>query len=109
MNLNQSPKVHHSRPAANPFFESATAVCGSHVIGVVLTGGDSDGAEGLSSIASAGSVGIVQCPSEARDPSMPIAAMKADHPHYILPVEEIGPLLMTLVSGSRQASQKHEV
>lgn len=106
MSLNQSPKVHHSRPAANPLFESAAAVYGSHVIGVVLTGGDSDGAEGLRTITSAGGVGIVQCPSEARDPSMPIAAMETDHPQYILPVEDIGPLLMKLVPGSRQAPEK---
>ncbi|MBW4049561.1 MAG: chemotaxis protein CheB [Proteobacteria bacterium] len=109
MNLNQNPKVHHSRPAANPLFESAAAVYGSHVIGIVLTGGDSDGADGLRSITDAGGVGIVQCPSQARDPSMPIAAMRADHPHYILPVEEIGPLLMKLVSGSRQVTEKKAV
>jgi two-component system chemotaxis response regulator CheB len=102
MNLNQRPKVHHSRPAANPLFESAAAIYGSHVIGVVLTGGDSDGAEGLRSITSVGGIGIVQSPSEARDPSMPLAAMNEDHPQYILPVEEIGPLLMKLVSESRR-------
>lgn len=98
MNLDQQAKVHHARPAANPLFESAAAVYGSHVIGIVLTGGDSDGAEGLRSITSVGGVGVVQSPSEACDPSMPIAAMNEDHPQYILPVEEIGPLLMTLVS-----------
>lgn len=101
MILNQKPKVHHARPAANPLFESAAAIHGSHVIGVVLTGGDSDGAEGLRSITGVGGIGIVQSPSEARDPSMPLAAMKEDHPQYILPVEEIGPLLMKLVSGNR--------
>jgi two-component system chemotaxis response regulator CheB len=100
MDLNMEPKVHHSRPAANPLFESAVAVYRSHVIGVVLTGGDSDGADGLRSITGAGGVGIVQCPSEAYDPSMPIAAMEEDHPQYILPVEEIGPLLSKLVSGN---------
>ena len=105
MSLNKKPKVHHSRPAANPLFESAVAVYGSHVIGVVLTGGDSDGAEGLRLITSAGGVGIVQSPAEACDPSMPIAAMKEDHPHYILPVEEIGPLLLKLVSSSRTVSK----
>ena len=105
MDLNKKPKVHHSRPAANPLFESAVAVYGSHVVGIVLTGGDSDGADGLRSITSAGGIGIVQCPSEAHDPSMPIAAMKEDHPQYILPVEEIGPLLVKLVPSSREASE----
>lgn len=98
MSLNKKTKVHHSRPAANPLFESAVAVYGSQVIGVVLTGGDSDGADGLRLITSAGGVGVVQCPSEAYDPSMPEAAMREDHPQYILPVEEIGPLLLKLIS-----------
>jgi two-component system chemotaxis response regulator CheB len=101
MSLNQGPKVHHSRPAANPLFESAAAIYGPHVIGVVLTGGDSDGADGLRSITSVGGIGIVQSPAEARDPSMPIAAMEEDHPQYILTVEEMGPLLMKLVSSNR--------
>ena len=105
MDLNKKPKVHHSRPAANPLFESAAAIYGSHVIGVVLTGGDSDGADGLRSITSAGGIGIVQSPAEACDPSMPIAAMREDHPQYILPVEEIGPLLSKLVSSRRQVSE----
>lgn len=102
MNLNQHPKVHHSRPAANPLFESAAAVYGSHVIGVVLTGGDSDGAEGLASITRVGGIGVVQSPSEARDPSMPIAALEEDHPQYVVPVEDIGPLLVKLVARIRK-------
>jgi two-component system chemotaxis response regulator CheB len=108
MNLNQKPKVHHSRPAANPLFESAAAVYGPHVIGIVLTGGDSDGADGLRSITSIGGIGIVQSPAEACDPSMPIAAMEEDHPQYILTLEEMGPLLMKLVSGS-QVPKKHTI
>jgi two-component system, chemotaxis family, protein-glutamate methylesterase/glutaminase len=101
MTLNQQPKIHHSRPAANPLFESAAVVYGPHAIGVVLTGGDSDGADGLRSITRVGGIGIVQSPAEARDPSMPIAAMEEDHPQYILTVEEMGPLLMKLVSSNR--------
>jgi two-component system chemotaxis response regulator CheB len=108
MTLNQQPKVHHSRPAANPLFESAAAVYGPHVIGVVLTGGDSDGADGLRSITSIGGIGIVQSPAEALDPSMPIAAMEEDHPQYILTVEEMGPLLMKLVSNNRRAPKSSQ-
>jgi two-component system chemotaxis response regulator CheB len=106
MGLNQEPKVHHSRPAANPLFESAAAVHGPHVIGIVLTGGDSDGAEGLRSITSVGGIGVVQSPAEACDPSMPIAAINDDHPQYILPVEEMGPLLMKLVSSRRKVPKE---
>lgn len=99
--LQNSPKVHHSRPAANPLFESAAAVYGAELIGIVLTGGDSDGADGLAAITRAGGIGIVQAPKDARDPSMPIAAIEADHPNYVLPLSSIGKRLGELVQMDR--------
>lgn len=47
MMLNKGPKEHHSRPAANVLFRSAASVYGSRVLGIILTGGDSDGTEGF--------------------------------------------------------------
>jgi two-component system chemotaxis response regulator CheB len=44
--LNQGPKVHHTRPAADPLFISTAKVFGERVIGIVLSGGGSDGADG---------------------------------------------------------------
>src|SRR4051794_33897394 len=40
--LSQGPKVHRTRPAADPLFLSAAAVFGERVIGIVLSGADSD-------------------------------------------------------------------
>ena len=42
--LREGEKVHFSRPAADVLFHSAASVFGSRVIGVVMTGGDADGA-----------------------------------------------------------------
>lgn len=87
--LNQGPKVHHTRPAADPLFISAAKAHGRRVMGIVLSGGDSDGAAGLRAIAERGGAALVQDPEEASSPSMPLMAIKTDHPDAWLPVDEI--------------------
>jgi two-component system chemotaxis response regulator CheB len=87
--LDQGPKVHHTRPAADPLFISAAESYGQRVMGIVLSGGDGDGAAGLRAIAKHGGMVLVQDPQEAEVPSMPRAAMMADHPDACLPVGEI--------------------
>jgi chemotaxis response regulator CheB len=57
-------------------------------MGIVLSGGDGDGAEGLRIIKKYGGVSLVQAPEGAWEPSMPEKALLADHPTP-LPVEEI--------------------
>jgi two-component system, chemotaxis family, protein-glutamate methylesterase/glutaminase len=91
--LNDGPKVHYTRPAADPLFVSAAEVYGERVIGVVLSGGDSDGAEGLKSIKAHGGTAIIQKPEEALNPSMPLTALATDHPDACLLVEEIAKVM----------------
>lgn len=95
--LDPGPKVRHSRPAADRLFETAAAVYAGRVIGIVLTGGDGDGTDGLRAIKAAGGVSVVQQPAEAVDPSMPISAIQDDIPDHCLPVGEMGSLLAGLV------------
>lgn len=98
--LDSGPKVHHSRPAADRLFQTAAAVYAQRVIGVVLTGGDGDGTDGLRAIKTAGGVSIVQQPAEAVDPSMPISAIRDDVPDHCLAVADMGSLLAALVDPS---------
>ena len=87
--LGQRPKVHHTRPAADPLFISAAKFHGPRVLGIVLSGGDSDGAAGLRAIKECGGVAFVQDPEEAATPAMPRSAIMADHPDDCLSTEEI--------------------
>jgi two-component system chemotaxis response regulator CheB len=94
--LNHGPKVHWARPAADPLFISAAQAYGERVIGLVLSGGDNDGAEGLRAIKQHGGRALVQKPKEAVQPSMPEAAIARDHPDACLSVGEIAKLMETL-------------
>jgi two-component system chemotaxis response regulator CheB len=78
--LRRDPKVHFTRTAADPLFKSAAEAYGDKVIGIVLSGGNSDGANGLLSIKAHGGRAIVQDPDEAPVPDMPKAAIAADNP-----------------------------
>lgn len=99
--LNQGPKVHHTRPAADPLFISAAESHGQNVMGIVLSGGDGDGAAGLRIIKEHGGTAIVQDPEEAVAPSMPVSALIADHPDASLPVAEIAQCVRVFCGGDR--------
>ena len=87
--LTQGPKVHYTRPAADPTFVSAAKAYGPRLVGIVLSGGDGDGAAGLRAVTEHGGTSLVQSPDEAANSSMPRSAILADHPDAVLSVEEI--------------------
>jgi two-component system, chemotaxis family, protein-glutamate methylesterase/glutaminase len=82
LRLDQGPKAHFTRPAADPLFCSAADFYGPRVIGVVLTGGGNDGTAGLRKIKASGGVAIVQDPDEATAPQMPMNALIGDSPDF---------------------------
>lgn len=102
--LTQGDKVHYTRPAADPLFFSAAAAYGDQVMGIVLSGGDGDGAEGLRAIKKHGGTALVQHPDEAAQPSMPYAAMKADHPEAWLRTDEIAERVLAFCADRPNAS-----
>lgn len=69
--LDYSEKVNFSRPSIDVTFECAADVYGKRVIGILLSGGNSDGAAGLKAINRAGGFSIVQDPQSSRAPFMP--------------------------------------
>jgi two-component system, chemotaxis family, protein-glutamate methylesterase/glutaminase len=99
--LSHERKVNHTRPAADPLFMSAAIAYREQVMGIVLSGGGADGADGLRAIKAFGGVSIVQQPEEAATPSMPHAALLRDHPDASLPIEEIARLVAAFCSNGR--------
>lgn len=96
--MEHTKKIHHTRPAADPLFESAALAFGAQVTGVVLSGGDGDGAQGLKRIKEAGGTAFVQDPGEAERTGMPLSAIFTDHPDAVLPVKEIAMSVFGIVT-----------
>jgi two-component system chemotaxis response regulator CheB len=97
--LSTGSPVAWARPSIDVLFESAADAWGKQVIGVILTGANSDGAKGLARIKERGGVTIVQEPSGAEYPSMPRAAIAASRIDHVLTLAEIPPLLARLCPG----------
>jgi len=82
-------KVNYSRPSIDVLFQTAADVYKEHLIGILLTGANADGSEGMSYISKRGGFTIVQDPAEAESPFMPKFAIRHNQPDLILPLEGI--------------------
>ena len=89
LSLSDDEPVFYSRPSVDVLFESAADAYGPSLIGVVLTGANRDGANGLKAIAEAGGMAIVQSPEGAYASAMPEAAIAACPGAQILTLKEI--------------------
>jgi two-component system chemotaxis response regulator CheB len=69
-------RVRFSRPSIDVLFASAAEVYRDELVGVVLSGANADGAEGLRTIRRLGGLALVQDPNEAVVPTMPLAAIE---------------------------------
>lgn len=96
LSLSGAGKVHHSRPSVDILFESVAACFGARAVGVVLTGGDGDGAAGIRAIKAAGGVTVAQDEASSEHPSMPRSAVATGDVDHVLPLDEIGPALIAL-------------
>lgn len=89
LSLDTSEKINYSRPSIDVAFESASDVYGKSLVGILLSGANADGTEGLIAIKNAGGTIIVQQPETADMPFMPNNAIEHTSPNYILDVSEI--------------------
>ena len=90
--------VFYSRPSIDVLFESASDVYGSALLAILLTGASPDGAHGLHRVHEAGGITIVQDPTTCEAAAMPLAALAAFDPAFVLAPPAIASLLSTLDS-----------
>lgn len=98
--LSSSELVHFVRPSADLLFESVAGAYGSRTIACVLTGSGSDGAMGVSAVKSRGGTVIVQDPESAEFKGMPEAAVATGAVDFVLPLDEIGSVIRSLVEAA---------
>jgi two-component system chemotaxis response regulator CheB len=87
--LSTDEDVNFSRPSIDMTFESVGAAYYDNMIGILLSGANSDGAQGLYAAHKKGAYTIIQDPNEASFKAMPGEVLKYYNPDKILTVEEI--------------------
>ena len=99
--LSVDEPVRFARPSIDVFFESVADRFGAEAAGVVLTGANEDGSEGLRRIVDRGGLAIVQDPRTAESPIMPRAALRAVPKARKLSLERMTPFLISLAAGEQ--------
>ncbi len=97
--LSVDPPVNFSIPSIDVLFESAAWAYKDKLVGVILTGANSDGSQGLKMLKEYGGLTIVQDPETAESPEMPRAAIKVVDVDHMIPLDEIGGFLSVINKG----------
>lgn len=102
--LSNGRRIRQLLSSANPLFASAAREMGP-VIAVVLTGRGRDATDGVQAVKADGGTVIVQDEATAEFFDMPRSAIGTGSVDYVLPVDEIGPLLVRLAGASPAPAQ----
>ena len=97
--LSTEAPVRYSRPSIDVTFSSAADSYAHRTVGVVLTGANADGAQGLRQISDRGGMALVQDPKTAESPTMPAAAVKSVPRARVMPLTDIVAFLSELPAG----------
>lgn len=93
LSLSVDERVQYSRPSIDVLFNSAVEVFNHQTVGVLFTGANQDGAEGMCAIQKNNGLTIIQDPETARHPVMPQSALNLCDMDFIFTVDEIIDLL----------------
>jgi two-component system chemotaxis response regulator CheB len=95
--LSEDPKVHSTRPAADPLFQSAARVYGQRCLGVVLTGMGRDALEGARAIHASGGLVLAQDEATSAAFGMPGGVAGQHLARFVLPLDTLAHALVSLV------------
>ncbi len=96
--LSSEEPVSFSRPSIDVLFETAATVFRDSLVGIILTGANSDGAAGLVAIEKFGGLTIAQDPAEAQFPVMPRASIETKRVQHVWTLKQIQDFLLQLNS-----------
>ena len=94
LSLSIDPPVNFSIPSIDVLFQSAATCYKSRLVGLILTGANSDGSQGLKLVKDYGGFAIVQAPNTAEVDVMPRAAIDLVDVDKVVPLEELGAFLI---------------
>lgn len=97
LSLSNEEEVNFSRPSIDILFESVAFAYKKSCMGILMTGANHDGAQGLKSIAKLGGISVVQNPRTAEYPVMPESAIAVMTPDHVLDLKGIADLVRGLV------------
>jgi len=101
--LAHSRLIRFSRPSIDVMFVSVAATYGDRAIGIILSGSNRDGSDGIAAIKRAGGITIAQDPATAEFRVMPQAAIDTGCVDFVLPLGKMGEALSELlVKGNRR-------
>jgi two-component system, chemotaxis family, protein-glutamate methylesterase/glutaminase len=98
LSLSQDDPVHFSRPSIDVLFESVALNYGHRACGILLTGANADGAEGLKAIQQAGGLTMVQDPEDSIYSTMPKAALALLKPDFVGSINDIAKKILEITS-----------
>jgi two-component system, chemotaxis family, protein-glutamate methylesterase/glutaminase len=107
LSLSVDPKVNWSRPSIDVLFETAARAYADGLIGVILSGANDDGAQGMRLIRDLGGLCLAQDPATAQSPTMPQAAIDRADIQLVLSPEDLGRHLLEL-AGRPDGSEERD-
>lgn len=107
--LSDQPDDTQWRPSINVLFKSIAREYTERAVSILLTGKLDDGVDGLIETTMQGGITVAQSPEDAYEPMMPLNALLKDHPHYVLPLNDIPALMCELAAVDHFPNQKDVV
>ncbi len=96
LSLSTEARVNYSRPSIDVLFESAADTYMDRLVGIILTGANSDGTNGAARIKELGGLIIAQDPETAEADAMPMSVIKHVQVDHILALNRIGDFINSL-------------